>query len=324
DKRFKLDFPWDGAKTLQLRSNNPAMKEAWVNLLRETLGEIESQINSTGSVFAYGGTAQHTKDEAYEEAAYLKTNRFLAAYVVDEQSRASYVNDLLNEGFDHMGDRAGGGEDVRRACAGAHSAITELIALSNDFKEEMQGLDDLRQGRHTDASSPCQLDPTVAAPKIQRFCEEYMSLVGRKIASRLMLELSPFMDSSVAGSSAAPTESTRAELVATRRRLDEAYAATDHLVVLGTRSWFMDIRDNFLDCTGLKNASSTPPTPPPEVATQTASPSPPVSASPTDGAGVLVHAAAPDGAARRSSAKALLQVSNAFSVAKAATKDGAT
>ena len=43
------------------------------------------------------GTALHAEDEAYEEAAYLKTNRFVAAYVVDEQSRASYVNDLLNE-----------------------------------------------------------------------------------------------------------------------------------------------------------------------------------------------------------------------------------
>lgn len=48
------------------------------------------------------GTAKHAQDEAYEEAAYLKTNRFLAAYVVDEQSRASYVNDLLNEGFHHV------------------------------------------------------------------------------------------------------------------------------------------------------------------------------------------------------------------------------
>lgn len=48
------------------------------------------------------GTAKLEQDEAYEEAAYLKTNRFLAAYVVDEQSRASYVNDLLNEGFDHV------------------------------------------------------------------------------------------------------------------------------------------------------------------------------------------------------------------------------
>ena len=48
------------------------------------------------------GTAQHAEDEAYEEAAYLKTNRFVAAYVADEQSRASYVNDLLNERFDHV------------------------------------------------------------------------------------------------------------------------------------------------------------------------------------------------------------------------------
>lgn len=42
---------------------------------------------------------QHLKDEAYEEAAYLRTNRFVAAYVVDEENRASYINDLLNEGF---------------------------------------------------------------------------------------------------------------------------------------------------------------------------------------------------------------------------------
>lgn len=48
------------------------------------------------------GTAKYAQDEAYEEAAYLMTNRFLAAYVVDEQSRASYVNDLLNEGFHHV------------------------------------------------------------------------------------------------------------------------------------------------------------------------------------------------------------------------------
>ncbi|CAN0056925.1 unnamed protein product [Scytosiphon promiscuus] len=324
DKRFRLDFPWDGAKTLQLRSNNPAMKEAWVNLLRATLEEIESQIRSTGSVFAYGGTAQHAQDEAYEEAAYLKTNRFLAAYVVDEQSRASYANDLLNEGFDHMGDRAGGGGDARRACAGANSAITELIALSADFKEEMQGLDDLRRGKQTDASASSQLDPTVAAPKIQRFCEEYMSLVGRTIASRLMLELSPFMDTSVAGSSAAPTESTRAELVATRRRLDEAYATTDRLVVLGTRAWFMDIRDNFLDCAGLENASSTPPTPPPEVATQTAGFELPVAVPLAEAAEERGQATPPDGTGRRPSTKALLQVSSAFSAARAATIDGAT
>lgn len=59
EKRFKLDFPWDGAKTLQLRSNNSAMKEAWVSLLRATLQEAESQIKSTGSVFAYGGEYKH-------------------------------------------------------------------------------------------------------------------------------------------------------------------------------------------------------------------------------------------------------------------------
>ena len=31
------------------------MKDAWVGLLRATLKEVESQIKSTGSVFAYGG-----------------------------------------------------------------------------------------------------------------------------------------------------------------------------------------------------------------------------------------------------------------------------
>ena len=80
----------------------------------------------------------------------------------------------------------------------------------------MEGVQELRRGEQGG-----ELNPAVAAPKIQRFCEEHMSLVGRTISSRLMLELSPFMDSSVAGTSAAPTDSTRAELVATRRNLDE-------------------------------------------------------------------------------------------------------
>lgn len=54
------------------------------------------------------GAAQHREDEAYEEAAYLKTNRFLAAYVVDESNRASYVNDHLNESFKQVGVHPGG------------------------------------------------------------------------------------------------------------------------------------------------------------------------------------------------------------------------
>lgn len=85
----------------------------------------------------------------------------------------------------------------------------------------MHGVEELRRGATGDEAQSNDLDPSVAAPKIQRFCEEHMSLVGRTISSRLMLELSPFMDSSVSGTSAAPTESTRAALVATRRRLDE-------------------------------------------------------------------------------------------------------
>lgn len=87
----------------------------------------------------------------------------------------------------------------------------------------MHGVEGLRRGATGDEAQLSDLDPSVAVPKIQRFCEEHMSLVGRTISSRLMLELSPFMDSSVAGTSAAPAESTRAELVATRRRLDEVW-----------------------------------------------------------------------------------------------------
>ena len=49
------------------------------------------------------GAAHHEKDQAYEEAAFLQTNRFVAAYVVDEHSRMSYVNDILNEGFQQVG-----------------------------------------------------------------------------------------------------------------------------------------------------------------------------------------------------------------------------
>ena len=38
----------------------------------------------------------------------------------------------------------------------------------------------------------------------------------------------------------------------------QAYAATDRLVISGTRAWFMDIRGSFLGCSGLANASSPP------------------------------------------------------------------
>lgn len=80
---------------------------------------------------------------------------------------------------------------------------------------QMLGVEELRRG-HGGGE-----DSSVSAPKIAKFCEEHMDLVGRLVASRLMLELSPFMDSSVAGTAAAPTGSTRAALVATRRKLDE-------------------------------------------------------------------------------------------------------
>ena len=84
----------------------------------------------------------------------------------------------------------------------------------------MVGVEELRRG-HGGGGESGRGDPSVSAPKIARFCEEYLELVGRLVASRLMLELSPFMDSSVVGTAAAPTGSTRAELVATRRKLDE-------------------------------------------------------------------------------------------------------
>lgn len=84
----------------------------------------------------------------------------------------------------------------------------------------MVGVEELRR-EHGGGGESGRGDASVSAPKIARFCEEYLDLVGRLVASRLMLELSPFMDSSVAGTASAPTESTRAELVATRRKLDE-------------------------------------------------------------------------------------------------------
>lgn len=36
-----------------------------------------------------------------------------------------------------VGDRAGSGRDVLRACDGASAAITELLALVEDFREEV-------------------------------------------------------------------------------------------------------------------------------------------------------------------------------------------
>lgn len=39
-----------------------------------------------------------------------------------------------------VGDRPGGGGDARRACAGARAAITELLGLTEDFKEEVSQL----------------------------------------------------------------------------------------------------------------------------------------------------------------------------------------
>lgn len=85
---------------------------------------------------------------------------------------------------------------------------------------QMRNVDELRLGRASGGGSS-GLVPSVAAPKIKLFCEQHLALVGRLVANRLLLELSPFMDSSVAGTSAAPSASTRGELVATRRRLDE-------------------------------------------------------------------------------------------------------
>lgn len=55
DRKFKLEFPWDGSKNLSLRANNTFMKRSWVELLKATLKEATLQIEGTGSVFAYGG-----------------------------------------------------------------------------------------------------------------------------------------------------------------------------------------------------------------------------------------------------------------------------
>ena len=55
DRRFKLEFPWDKAKSLQLRANTGAMKKSWMDVLKATIKEASAQIQGTGSVFAYGG-----------------------------------------------------------------------------------------------------------------------------------------------------------------------------------------------------------------------------------------------------------------------------
>lgn len=80
-------------------------------------------------------------DEAYEEAAFLKTNRFLAAYVVDEQNRASYVNDHLNESFVHVRDSPGSTQffflnDYRRSMLSA-AHIIGLLPVKNMPKTVM-------------------------------------------------------------------------------------------------------------------------------------------------------------------------------------------
>jgi len=50
----------------------------------------------------------------------------------------AYTRDSWGMGWDtQVGDRAGSGRDVTRACAGARAAITELLALTEDFKEEV-------------------------------------------------------------------------------------------------------------------------------------------------------------------------------------------
>lgn len=48
------------------------------------------------------GAAHYEEDQAYEEATFLRTNRFMAAYVIDEENRMSYVHDVLNEGFQQV------------------------------------------------------------------------------------------------------------------------------------------------------------------------------------------------------------------------------
>ena len=91
----------------------------------------------------------------------------------------------------------------------------DQMAFFLSLSLQMQGLEALRR------DGGGGQDAIVAAPKIRRFCEGYLALVGRLIASRLMLELSPFMDSSVATTSSAPRSSSRQQLIATRQKLDE-------------------------------------------------------------------------------------------------------
>lgn len=82
----------------------------------------------------------------------------------------------------------------------------------------MLGLEELRQVRQ--GSGLGDVGPAAAAPKIHRFCEDYLMLWGRLMTSRLMLELAPFMDPAVAGTRTSP-DSARAVLVSTREKLDE-------------------------------------------------------------------------------------------------------
>ena len=110
-------------------------------------------------------------------------------------------------------------------------AASHFLSLSHGAPLcfQMLGVEELRRGQGGGGGESGQGDASVSAPKIARFCEEHLDLVGRLVASRLMFELSPFMDSSVAGTAAAPTESARAELVATRRKLDEVKGSSRRL-----------------------------------------------------------------------------------------------
>ncbi|CAM9437677.1 unnamed protein product, partial [Discosporangium mesarthrocarpum] len=181
DRKFQVSFPWDGGKALMLRASSMHMKDMWVECLKAATAEALSQIQGTGEVYNLGGRAKYKVDEAYDEAAHLRTNRFLAAYVVDEEHRAAYLNDQLNEKFwGHSGHWEGcgkmGGRAVEsRVFQGARAAMAEFLALLRDHGTEMQGVEELYQ----------EAGSRVSATKIRAFCDEHLVLSGRLVVTRL-------------------------------------------------------------------------------------------------------------------------------------------
>lgn len=107
---FSSHFLW-GESYIQRWCDRYSSKMTAVVALQRTLHQMRCTLFDTQKLhrchtcwgfLSCAGVANHVVDEAYEEAAFLTTNRFLAAYVVDEQNRASYINDHLNESFQHV------------------------------------------------------------------------------------------------------------------------------------------------------------------------------------------------------------------------------